>query len=144
MTVHQLSVFIENKSGALVKVLNVLKKEGIQIIASTIADTVEYGIFRIICSEPVKAYNVLKANGISVTLADVFAIELDDKPGCAAEAIANFAEEGISLSYLYSFLLGGKGVLIFRADNPEKAREAIIIHKLKFIAEKDLSKVVEK
>ena len=51
MTIQQLSVFIENKSGTLQKVLNLLKEAGIQLIASTIADTVEYGIYRIICSE---------------------------------------------------------------------------------------------
>lgn len=52
MTIQQLSVFIENKSGTLQRVLNLLKEAGIQLIASTIADTVEYGIYRIICSEP--------------------------------------------------------------------------------------------
>lgn len=55
MTIQQLSVFIENKSGTLQKVLNLLKEAGIQLIASTIADTVEYGIYRIICSEPKRA-----------------------------------------------------------------------------------------
>ena len=56
MTIQQLSVFIENKSGTLQRVLNLLKEAGIQLIASTIADTVEYGIYRIICSEPTRAY----------------------------------------------------------------------------------------
>ena len=59
MTVQQLSVFIENKAGTLQKVLNLLKEAGIQLIASTIADTVEYGIYRIICSEPKRAYETL-------------------------------------------------------------------------------------
>ena len=142
MTVHQLSVFIENKSGTLVKVLKVLKANGIQLIATTIADTAEYGICRIICSEPVRAYNVLKEGGVAVSLCDVFAIELDDEPGRAADAIEIFSKEGISIAYLYSFLLGGKGVLIFRTDNAEKAREIITLNKLKFIEEKDLSLLV--
>lgn len=142
MTVHQLSVFIENKSGTLVKVLKLLKDQGIQLIASTIADTAEYGICRIICSEPVKAYTVLKEAGVAVSLCDVFAIELDDEPGRAADAIEAFAREGISIAYLYSFLLNGKGVLVFRTDNADKAREAIIANGLKFIAEKDLSKLL--
>ncbi len=60
MTVQQLSVFIENKAGTLLKVLELLKEAKIQLIASTIADTVEYGIYRIICSEPMRAYNTLK------------------------------------------------------------------------------------
>ena len=139
MTVHQLSVFIENKSGTLVKVLKLLKQENIQLIASTIADTADYGICRIICSEPTRAYSVLKDAGVAVSLCDVFAIELDDVPGRAADAIEIFASEGISIAYLYSFLLNGKGVLIFRTDNAEKAREVITLNGLRFIAEKDLS-----
>ena len=73
MTVQQLSVFIENKAGTLLKVLELLKEAKIQLIASTIADTVEYGIYRIICSEPMRAYNTLKEANISVALSDVFA-----------------------------------------------------------------------
>ena len=75
MTVHQLSVFIENKSGALVRVLRLLKQENIQLIATTIADTVDYGIFRIICSQPEKAYNVLRDAGVAVSLCEVLAVE---------------------------------------------------------------------
>ena len=142
MTIHQLSVFIENKSGTLVKVLQNLKAEGIQLIASTIADTAEYGICRIICSEPVRAFEVLKAAGVAVTLTEVFAIELDDVPGRAADAIEIFAKEGISIAYLYSFLLGGKGVLIFRTDNAQRAREVIVANNLQVVPEKDLSKLL--
>lgn len=139
MTVHQLSVFIENKSGTLVKVLQLLKQENIQLIASTIADTVDYGICRIICSEPERAYQVLRNAGVAVSLCEVFAIELDDRPGKAADAIELFAGEGISIAYLYSFLLNGKGVLIFRTDNADKAAEIIASNDLKIIREKDLS-----
>ena len=54
MTIQQLSIFIENKAGTLLTVLQTLKSAGIQLIASTIADTVDYGIYRIICSEPMR------------------------------------------------------------------------------------------
>ena len=142
MTVHQLSVFIENKSGALVRVLQLLKQEKIQLIASTIADTADFGIFRIICSQPEKAYDVLREAGVAVSLCEVFAIERDDRPGQAADAIETFAGEGISISYLYSFLLNGKGVLIFRTDNAEKAAEIIVSNGLNAIQEKDLSRLL--
>ena len=140
MTIQQLSVFIENKSGTLQKVLNLLKEAGIQLIASTIADTVEYGIYRIICSEPKRAYETLKEAGISVALSDVFAITLDNQPG--ADAITIFSEAQIGITYLYSFLLGNKGILIFRTDNPDRAREVIILNNLSFVAEKDLSTLI--
>jgi len=75
MTIHQLSIFIENKNGTLLRVLDILKEAKIQIIASTISDTVDYGIFRIICSNPSQAYELLQEHGLSVTISDVFAIE---------------------------------------------------------------------
>ncbi len=142
MTIQQLSIFIENKSGTLQRVLQTLKDANIQLIASTIADTVEYGIYRIICSEPMRAYEELKNAGISVALSDVFAITLDNQPGRAAEALDIFSQANIGISYLYSFLLGGKGILVFRTDNPDKAREVIILNNLKFIADKDLSSLI--
>ena len=80
MTVHQISVFVENKSGTLLKVLDLFKEAGIQLIASTISDTVEYGIYRIICSEPARALKALKDAGISADESDVFAITLDNYP----------------------------------------------------------------
>ena len=139
MTINQLSIFIENRSGTLIKVLEVLKQSGIQIIASTIADTAEYGIYRLICSEPLRAFEELKKAGVAVAQSDVFAIELDNQPGRAADAIETFSKAGISITYMYSFLLNGKGILIFRTDNADQARQTIMNNNLKFIAEEDLT-----
>lgn len=125
MTVHQISIFVENKSGTLLRVLDLFKEAGIQLIASTISDTVEYGIYRVICSEPCRAFDVLKAAGISASMSEVFAITLDNQPGRAADAVRVLAEEGIGISYLYSFLLGGKGILVFRTDDAERTKETI-------------------
>ena len=66
MTIKQLSIFIENKEGTLTKVLDLLSKAGIQIIASTIADTNDCGIYRVLCNQPTQAYLILKENGINV------------------------------------------------------------------------------
>ena len=139
MTINQLSIFIENRSGTLIKVLEVLKQAGIQIIASTIADTAEYGIYRLICSEPMRALEELKKAGVAVALSDVFAIELDNQPGRAADAVEIFSQAGISIAYLYSFLLNGKGILVFRTDNAELTRDTIVKNQLKYIAENELA-----
>ena len=108
MTVKQLSIFLENKNGTLIKVLDTLSKANIQIIASTVADTKDYGIYRVLCNNPVQAYMLLKDEGINVQLTDVFAI---------------------------TFLWKNMGVLVFRTDNNEKAQETIIINKLRFLTE---------
>jgi hypothetical protein len=142
MTIHQLSIFIENRSGTLIKVLQILKQSGIQIVASTIADTAEYGIYRLICSEPLRAYEELKNGGIAVALSNVFALELDDEPGRAADAVETFSKAGISIAYMYTFLLRGKGIMVFRTENAEEAEKVILDNKLKYIQEPDLSKLV--
>ncbi|MCR5334830.1 MAG: amino acid-binding protein [Bacteroidaceae bacterium] len=139
MTIHQLSIFIENRSGTLIKVLEALKEANIQIIASTIADTAEYGILRIVCAEPQRACEELKKAGIAVAISEVFALQLDNKPGGAADVITLFSKAGISITYIYSFLYGGKGILVFRTDNTQLARETITRNNLPYIDEKALA-----
>lgn len=142
MTIHQLSAFIENKNGTLVKVLDVLKEAGIQIIASTISDTVDYGLYRIICDKPSQAFLLLREQGISVTISDVFAIQLDNTPGQAANLFELLSKGGVNISYMYSFMLKGKGIIIFRTGDTEKAHEIISLNKINFISEEHLSEVV--
>ena len=137
MTIKQLSIFIENKGGTLIRVLDLLSKAGIQIIASTIADTKDYGIYRLLTNDPAQAYIILKEAGINVQLSDVFALSIDDQPGRAAEAIKRISDAGVSILYLYSFLWQSKGVLVFRADQAEKAKETIMLGKMDFLTEKD-------
>ena len=128
MTIQQISVFIENKSGSMLQILDMLKAQGIQLLAVNIADTVEYGIFRIICSNPNKAYETLKEAKFSVALSEVFAIELNDEVGALADVLTIFRNEDISISYLYSFLLDGKGIMIFRTTDTEHTRDVIRQH----------------
>lgn len=137
MTIKQLSIFIENKGGTLIKVLDLLSKAGIQIIASTIADTKDYGIYRVLCDKPTQAYLLLKENGINVQLADVLAISIDDTPGQAAEAVSSLSSKGVGILYMYSFLWKGRGVLVMRTDPSDKAREIVIIKKMHFLTEDD-------
>lgn len=138
---QQLSVFIENKSGTLLQILELLKSAGIQLVATNIVDTMDYGICRIIATNPRLACTILQEAGMSANLNEVFAIELDNHPGSAADAIAAFAQEGVGIVYLYSFLLGGKGILIFRTDNAERASDIIKESHLKAISEEDLSRL---
>ena len=141
MTINQLSIFIENRSGTLIRVLEALKQARIQIIASTIADTAEYGIYRLICSEPLRACEALKESGIAVAMSDVFAIELDNQPGRAADAVEAFSKAGISITYLYSFLLRGKGILIFRTDDNVRATQVIKDNNMSSINEEALASI---
>lgn len=72
----------------------------------------------------------------------MFAIELNDEVGELANVLSIFNKEGISITYLYSFLLNGKGIMIFRTGNSEHTREVILLNKLKFITEPNLYTLV--
>ena len=139
MTLNQLSIFLENRAGTLTKVLDILKDAGILIIASSIADTAQYGLLRIICTEPQRAYKELERQGVAVALSDVFAIELDERPGQIAEAVRGLSEAQIGIVYMYSFFIHGKGLLIIRADKTEEARDVILRSSLRCVPEKELS-----
>ncbi len=141
--VTQLSIFIQNTKGTLEKVLRLFKNSQIQIITTTLADTQDFGIFRVICSDPERAFLVLKEAGITATLTQVQAVGLDNTPGQAADALEIFAAADIEISYLYSFLLKNKGILIFKTDNRQRADEIIKQHQLTTLNDCDLLKLAE-
>lgn len=136
--ISQLSIFIENKPGALETVLRLFKEAKIDLITTTLADTQDFGLFRVICTEPQRACLMLKDNGITVKLTKVQAIELDNRPGMAADALSTFTADEMNVKYMYSFLLNGKGILVFRTDNVDKANEIIKQKRFRQLEDKDL------
>lgn len=141
--VSQLSIFIQNASGTLEKVLQLFKEGSIQIITTTLADTQDFGILRVICSEPQRAFLVLKDAGITVTLTQVEAIELDNSPGQAADALRVFAVDDVEIRYLYSFLLKNKGILIFKTDKTGSAEKIIKDNNFHALNDADLIRLTE-
>ena len=140
MTIQQLSVFLENTAGTLVQVLQQLKKAQVQLLAITIADTAEYGILRIVCTEPQRACDELRKAGVAVAISDVFALQLDNQPGTAADVIELFSKGGISITYVYTFLFEGKAILVFRTDSPEQARAIIAQNSLPYLDQEAISR----
>lgn len=139
MTIKQISIFIENKSGALLSILKLLRDNGISIIISNISDTFDFGIYRLICSDTEKAFTILRGKGINATITNVYAIRLaDNRVGAAADVMTLITEAGVGIKYMFSFLLDGKGVLLFRADDEKKAGEVIMLNKLDCLNESDL------
>ena len=128
MTVNQISIFLENKYGKLSEILALLAEEKIRIIAATVADTSEYGILRIIVSDPQKAYKILKGNNVSANLTDVLAIVTNSCAGSFAQTLSCFSANE-------------KSILILRTNNREAAREVIRRQNLEYICESDLIKL---
>ena len=123
MTLKQVSVFLENKQGRLWKSLNILKNEGIDIRALSIADTSEFGILRMIVSDPDKAKEALEKEQFAVSFARVLAIEVDDQPGGLEKALDLLNKKDINVEYIYAFVekKTSKALVVLRTDNNDLA-----------------------
>ena len=125
MKLQQLSVFLENKAGALTAPCKALAAAGIDIVTLSLADTQQFGILRLIVKEPAKAKAVLEKAGSVVKTTDVVAIEVADRPGGLAEVLEAIEGGNLNIEYMYAFTFrrggGDKAVLVFRFDAPDQA-----------------------
>ncbi len=139
MSVKQISVFIENKKGALATCTRYIADHGINIRALSIADTQDFGILRIICDDPKSTESVLKAGGYITTVTDVLATEIADKPGSMATILEVLAEAQVIVEYTYAFLApDGHAYMIFRVDDNAVASAALAGAGIKTANQEDL------
>jgi len=138
MTIRQLSVFLENKTGHLNQILSVLAQNEINIIALTVADSSDFGILRAIVSNPEKALEALRNEKFTVRVHDVLSLEMAAAPGTMSRILDLFTAADICIEYVYAFSYGSKSILILRTDNKDKSMDVIKTNALKSISEKDL------
>jgi hypothetical protein len=121
--VEQISIFLENKSGRLAEVTSILAGGGINIRALSLADTADFGIFRLIVHDPASAERLLRESGFTMARNEVVAVVVPDRPGGLAGILAALQGKGINVEYMYAFVQRSEGnaVLIFRFDDTDKA-----------------------
>jgi hypothetical protein len=127
MKVKQLSLFLENKPGALSRPVKLLAKAKLNILTLSIADTQQFGIMRFVMRDWEKAKRLLEKDGFVVKVSDIVAIEVADEPGGLANILMMLEKVRVNLEYMYGFTLRkeGKGVLAFRFDDPDSAIAAL-------------------
>lgn len=124
--IKQLSVFVENKPGRLAAVTKVLYDRGVNLRAFMIADAGDFGIIRMVVDKTEEAFNALKSAGFTVTLNEVLAVEVEDKPGELHRISKALGDEGINIEYVYAFTSEKhKALIIFRVDDNEKAKKVL-------------------
>jgi hypothetical protein len=141
MITHQLSVFLENKSGRLTEVLEVLGEENIRITALTVADTAEFGILRLIVSDPDKAREILKKRTFTVNLTEVISIMAPNEAKYYAKVLKILSDLDISVEYTYAFSLGDKSIIILRCSDTNEAIKALKSHEMELLRASDLYKL---
>lgn len=128
MTVRQISVFIENKPGMMVKITDALGNAGVDIRALSLADTQDFGILRLIVNDTDKAREALKEVGCITSVTDVIVAELPDVPGAMTNTVRILADNGINIEYIYAFVSpekNKKAYIVFRIKDTEKASEVL-------------------
>lgn len=119
MTIKQLSVFLENKTGRITEVAKTLSMHGINMRAFSMAETADFGIVRLIVSDVDKAAEILRAEDFAVMLTDVAFIACPNRPGALAEILKQLSDQEIFIEYMYAFAEGDMASVIIRSADME-------------------------
>ena len=126
MFMKQLTVFLENREGRLESVTDLLANNNINIACLALADTSEYGVLRLIVSDPDKAKAALKEAGYSARLTDVLGVRLAQVPGTVSKLTKTLAAEGINIEYMYTLSSSKEfGSMILKVSDIEKASDVV-------------------
>ena len=119
MILKQLSIFVENRSGAITEPFGILWEAGVNAKAFIVADTADYGIIRMILDDTDKAVQVFRDKGYAVNVADVLGVKLDDKPGAFYEVLKKLSDAGINIDYSYAFAgpAAGEATAVLRVSD---------------------------
>ena len=122
MNIHQISVFLENRTGQLAEITALLAENHIDIRAISIAETADYGLVRLIVDDSYKASSILLQHGDILSMTPVWAVEVPDTPGGLADLLKVLAEQHIDIEYMYSLFthMEGKAYMVFRVADADK------------------------
>ncbi len=128
MKLQQLSLFLENKPGVLREPCEALAAAGIDLLTMSLADTTQFGILRFIVRDPIRAKQVLEDAGMVVRMTEVVPVEVENRPGGLARALAAIEAAGLGVEYMYDFgaaSRAGKAAIVFRFEDPDAALAAL-------------------
>lgn len=140
MAINQITVFLENKAGALLDVTKLLSNSSVDLRAINIAETADYGLLRLITADNKKAEEVLKAENLIFTETPVLAVAIDDKAGALTDLLEVFAKNDINVHYMYSIFgsQDGKAYMIMQISDIEKATKVLADNNIVIAEPKDL------
>lgn len=121
----QLTVFIENRLGRLEDVTEILSANNINIICISLADTSEYGMLRMIVSQPAAAQEVLSASGFSAMLSDVIAVKIPHHFGTLKNLSGLLSENDIDIRYMYALMSGENAAIVIKTSDNSKTEQVI-------------------
>ena len=136
MTVYQISVFLENRTGQLAEIAKILVDNGIDMRAISIAETTDYGVLRLIVDQPQKATGILLERGFVLSMTPVLLVAVHDQPGGLAPILRIIAEGNIGVEYMYSLFthVEGTAYMVFRVSEEEKFTTLMAHHGIAIVS----------
>ena len=125
MTIRQISVFLENKSGRINDVTKALGQAGINMHAFSMSETTDFGILRLIVSDVDRAIEVLRAANFSVIQTEVICISCANTAGSLSVILERLAEQNIFIEYMYAFAQGDKANVVIRPNDLNRSLEVL-------------------
>jgi hypothetical protein len=125
MTIKQVSVFLENKTGRINEVTKILSRHDINMNAFSMAETPDFGILRLIVSDVDKAVDILRNEDFAVMLTDVIHLHCPNKAGALGEILERLAIADVSIEYMYAFAEGDMANIIVRPTDIAKCEKAL-------------------
>ena len=143
MSIRQLTVFVENRQGAMAEVTRELAEHNVDLRALSMADTQEFGVLRLIVKDVDSALTVLRESGHIVNVTPVTAVKISDAPGRLSQALSVLDQAGINIEYLYAFLTRTEkhAYVVLRVEDNDGAKNALSEAGFKLVQESDIQKL---
>ncbi len=140
MAIKQLSVFVENKKGALTHITGLLADAGIDMRAMSVADTQDFGILRLIVSDIAKAETTLKDEGLLASITSVIGAVIPHEPGGLNKVLQILADADVNIEYLYAFtaVSGKDACVVMRVEDNAQAERVLKENSIAILTEEDI------
>ena len=143
MAIRQLTVFVENKQGALVSITEILSENNINLRALSIAETQDFGILRLIVNDEETAEKILADAGYLIRMTDVVGVKIGDAPGKLSAALKVLDENNINMEYLYAFMARTEkhAYVVIRVEDNDTAEKVLEDAGFHLITQADICKL---
>ncbi|MBQ2890079.1 MAG: ACT domain-containing protein [Clostridia bacterium] len=143
MAIKQLTIFVQNKKGAIVSITDILAENNVNLRALSIAETEDFGILRLIVNDDKTAERVLSEQGYLIKTVDVVGVKIGDAPGKLTSALDVLDEADINVEYLYAFMARTEkhAYVVLRVEDNNSAETALEKAGFHLITEADINKL---
>jgi len=141
--VRLVAVFVEDKVGTLARTTKILAEAGLNVRWVGIASGERVGVIRFLVDRAEDAQRALAGQGLPVSLNEVLAVEVEDRPGglaCVAEVLARHRVNIVNASG-FVVASGKRAVLILEVEDPDAALRALKGQAVHLLSEEELIKL---